>query len=54
MMAYRANAAETLNENRGLTIVMVTHDPHAAESAHKVLHLEKGQLLKPEEVNHAG
>ncbi|MBT3192905.1 MAG: ABC transporter ATP-binding protein [Verrucomicrobia bacterium] len=48
------NLLEELCTEHGKTIVMVTHDPHAAESAHKVLHLEKGQLLKPEEVNHAG
>ena len=28
----------------GKTIVMVTHDPHAAERASRVLHLEKGVL----------
>jgi putative ABC transport system ATP-binding protein len=31
---------KTLNK----TIVMVTHDPHAAERADRVVHLEKGQL----------
>jgi len=35
-----------LNEEFGKTIVMVTHDPHAAERARVVLHLEKGQLLE--------
>ena len=33
-----------LNREHGKTIVMVTHDPHAAASARRVLHLEKGQL----------
>jgi putative ABC transport system ATP-binding protein len=33
-----------LNEDHGKTIVMVTHDPHAAASARRVLHLDKGQL----------
>ncbi|HCC20121.1 MAG TPA: ABC transporter ATP-binding protein [Verrucomicrobiales bacterium] len=28
------------------TIVMVTHDPKAAASAHRTLHLEKGQLIE--------
>src|SRR3989339_558520 len=28
-----------------LTIVMVTHDPHAAEKASRQLHLEKGDLV---------
>jgi len=35
-----------LNEGFGKTIVMVTHDPHAAAYAHSVRHLEKGMLLQ--------
>jgi putative ABC transport system ATP-binding protein len=35
---------ERLNREFGKTIVMVTHDPHAAERARRVLHLEKGDL----------
>ncbi len=35
----------TLNEKQGKTIVMVTHDPRAAERATRTLHLEKGVLL---------
>ncbi|MGO9240006.1 MAG: ABC transporter ATP-binding protein [Bryobacteraceae bacterium] len=34
-----------LNQEYGKTIVMVTHDPHAAHYASKVRHLEKGKLL---------
>ena len=34
-----------LNAAHGKTIVMVTHDPHAARFATKVRHLEKGELL---------
>src|SRR6266436_1957920 len=34
-----------LNQDFGKTVVMVTHDPHAAESAGHVYHLEKGELL---------
>jgi putative ABC transport system ATP-binding protein len=34
-----------LNEGFNKTIVMVTHDPHAAEYAHVTRHLEKGKLL---------
>jgi putative ABC transport system ATP-binding protein len=34
----------TLNETLGKTIVMVTHDPHAAESARLRRRLDKGQL----------
>lgn len=35
----------TLNQEHGKTIVMVTHDPHAAASARRVVHLEKGLLV---------
>src|SRR5260370_14483073 len=34
-----------LNREFGKTIVIVTHDPHAARSATKIRHLEKGELL---------
>ncbi|HEX9394883.1 MAG TPA: ABC transporter ATP-binding protein, partial [Gemmatimonadales bacterium] len=33
-----------LNKEFKKTIVMVTHDPHAAERAHTVRHLDKGEL----------
>jgi putative ABC transport system ATP-binding protein len=36
-----------LNEDFKKTIVMVTHDPHAASYAHVTRHLEKGMLLPP-------
>ena len=36
---------QTLNREHGKTIVMVTHDPHAAARATRTLHLEKGQLV---------
>jgi putative ABC transport system ATP-binding protein len=35
---------ERLNKEFKKTIVMVTHDPRAAEKAHKIMHLEKGEL----------
>ena len=35
---------QALNRDHGKTIVMVTHDPHAAERATRVVHLDKGQL----------
>jgi putative ABC transport system ATP-binding protein len=35
-----------LNRDHGKTIIMVTHDPHAAAYARRVLHLEKGQLTE--------
>ena len=34
-----------LNKEFGKTIVMVTHDPHAAHFATRVHHLEKGELM---------
>ena len=34
-----------LNQKHGKTIVMVTHDPRAAERARRTIHLEKGVLL---------
>ncbi len=34
-----------LNEESGKTVIMVTHDPHAASYAHVTRHLEKGELL---------
>lgn len=39
---------QRLNTEFKKTIVMVTHDPHAAERATRVLHLEKGALVEPE------
>ena len=35
---------ERLNKEYKKTIIMVTHDPHAAERASRVVHLEKGAL----------
>src|SRR5947207_232566 len=37
---------QTLNREQGKTIVMVTHDPRAAERANRTLHLGKGTLLE--------
>ena len=36
---------QVLNKEHGKTIVMVTHDPHAAVRARRTLHLEKGTLV---------
>jgi putative ABC transport system ATP-binding protein len=36
---------QRLNEEFEKTIIMVTHDPHAAERASRLLHLEKGVLV---------
>lgn len=47
----RVTAAEILgllgrlNRELGKTIIMVTHDPKAAEAAHRLIHLEKGVLV---------
>ena len=35
----------SLAHDHGKTIVMVTHDPHAAEASDRVLRLEKGKLI---------
>ncbi len=36
---------ERLNKEFKKTVVMVTHDPHAAETAHLIRHLDKGELV---------
>jgi putative ABC transport system ATP-binding protein len=42
---------QQLNKDHGKTIIMVTHDPKAAEHASHVLHLDKGTLVeRPEAV----
>jgi putative ABC transport system ATP-binding protein len=38
---------QQLNREHGKTIVMVTHDPKAAEYASHTLHLDKGTLVAP-------
>jgi len=38
-----------LNRDMGKTILMVTHDPKAAEHARAIVHLEKGQLERDAE-----
>jgi putative ABC transport system ATP-binding protein len=38
---------ELLNREHGKTIVMVTHDPRAAEHASRTLHMDKGELVAP-------
>jgi putative ABC transport system ATP-binding protein len=37
-----------LNEEMGKTLVMVTHDPHAAAAARRLVRLEKGALVASE------
>jgi putative ABC transport system ATP-binding protein len=36
---------KSLNRDHGKTIIMVTHDPRAAECAKRTIHLEKGLLM---------
>ena len=40
---------QQLNRDHGKTIVMVTHDPKAAEYASHILHLDKGTLVETAE-----
>ena len=42
-----------LADEQSKTILMVTHDPRAASSADRVLHLDKGRLLEAEASNAA-
>ena len=41
---------QQLNRDHGKTIIMVTHDPKAAEYARHTLHLDKGTLVERPEV----
>jgi len=41
---------QQLNRNHGKTIIMVTHDPKAAEYANHTVHLDKGSLVESGEV----
>jgi putative ABC transport system ATP-binding protein len=36
---------QTLNQQQGKTIVMVTHDPRAADHAKTILNMDKGRLV---------
>ena len=42
---------QALNREHGKTIVMVTHDPLAAERAQRTLHLDKGRLVSEEHLH---
>ncbi|MCC6302221.1 MAG: ABC transporter ATP-binding protein [Gammaproteobacteria bacterium] len=37
---------QRLNREHGKTMIMVTHDPRAAEYARRILHLDKGSLVE--------
>ncbi|MFM1870917.1 MAG: hypothetical protein RL398_339 [Planctomycetota bacterium] len=45
---------QRLNRELGKTILMVTHDPEAAEYADKVIHLDKGKLGRIDDNRAAG
>ena len=45
---------QRLNSELAKTILMVTHDPHAAETAQRIVRLDKGQLIGIEDTASAG
>src|SRR3954468_17104377 len=45
---------QKLNQDFGKTIVMVTHDPHSAAAASRVIHLDKGKFVEDDEVQSPG
>lgn len=42
---------QVLNREHGKTIIMVTHDPRAAEFAQRTLHMDKGKLVTAQEAH---
>jgi putative ABC transport system ATP-binding protein len=44
---------QRLNRDYGKTMIMVTHDPKAAEYARRILHLDKGTLVEAQPVQAA-
>ena len=40
-----------LNRDHGKTVLMVTHDPKAAEYANHILHLDKGTLVEGPQIH---
>lgn len=45
---------QTLNQQQQKTIIMVTHDPRAADHARHILHMDKGALVVDGRVANAG
>jgi len=39
------NIFKNLNEKKGITIIMVTHDPHVAEKAKRIIYLRDGEIV---------
>ncbi|MEN0038624.1 MAG: ABC transporter ATP-binding protein [Cellvibrio sp.] len=44
---------QTLNQQQQKTIIMVTHDPRAADHARHILHMDKGALVNDGRTTHA-
>ena len=44
---------QKLNKDFGKTVIMVTHDPHSAAAASRVIHLDKGQFVEASSVTAA-
>jgi putative ABC transport system ATP-binding protein len=42
---------QRLNRETGKTVIMVTHDQRAAQHAHAIMHLEKGELSQREQLS---
>jgi ABC-type lipoprotein export system ATPase subunit len=38
---------QELNQKEGITVIMVTHDPHVARWAQRVIHIHDGQIVDP-------
>jgi putative ABC transport system ATP-binding protein len=45
---------QTLNQQQQKTIIMVTHDPRAADHARHILHMDKGALVDDGRITDAG
>ncbi len=45
---------QQLNKDFGKTVVMVTHDPHSAAAASRMIHLDKGKFVEEPAVTAAG
>jgi ABC-type lipoprotein export system ATPase subunit len=38
---------QELNHKEGITVIMVTHDPHVAQWAQRVIHIHDGLIVDP-------
>ncbi len=39
------NIFKSLNRDRGMTVILVTHDPNVAAQAQRVIHVRDGQVV---------